>query len=96
MQAYGRAADAIPGLAEVVDPQLVVDLGSQFILALLLLALSRWTGRPVREWQQKLRDTGIYAGRQDGWIGPRTDAALHKAINDRHIWIRPATPIDPT
>ena len=94
MQFYGRLADSIPGLAQIVDPQLVVDLSSQFVLALMLLGLSSWTGKPVRQWQERLRDEGVYAGRRDGWIGPRTDEALLKAINDRHVLIRPAKPTD--
>lgn len=95
MQGYGKLADSIPGLADVVDPQLVVDLSAQFVVAFVLLALSRWTGKPVREWQERLRDEGVYAGRRDGWIGPRTDAALLKAINSRTVFIAPARPVDP-
>ena len=83
MTGYGKLADAIPGLAEIVDPQLVVDLSAQFVVAFVLLLLSRWTGKPVRDWQARLRDEGVYAGRRDGWIGPRTDAAIKSAINNR-------------
>lgn len=97
MQGYGKLADSIPGLADVVDPQLVVDLSAQFVVAFVLLALSRWTGKPVREWQERLRDEGVYAGRKDGWIGPKTDRALTTAINSRHIYIQRAKQIkDPT
>ena len=85
MQGYGKLADAIPGLAEIIDPQLVVDLSAQFVVAFVLLLLSRWTGKPVRDWQQKLDDAGVYSGRNDGWLGPRTDDALRRSINDRHI-----------
>jgi len=92
MQGYGKLADAIPGLAEIVDPQLVVDLSAQFVVAFVLLLLSRWTGKPVRDWQARLRDEGVYAGRRDGWIGPKTDAAIKSAINNRHIFIPPARP----
>ena len=90
MQGYGKLADAIPGLADVVDPQLVVDLSAQFVVAFVLLALSRWTGKPVREWQERLDKEGVYRGRKDGWIGPRTTAALTTAINSHHVYIKHA------
>ena len=93
MTGYGKLADAVPGLSEIVDPQLVVDLSAQFVVAFVLLLLSRWTGKPVRDWQTRLREEGVYAGRKDGWIGPKTDAALKSAINSRHIWIAPAKPV---
>lgn len=95
MAGFGKLADAVPGLSGIVDPQLVVDLSSQFVVAFVLLLLSRWTGKPVRDWQERLSGEGVYAGRKDGWLGPRTDAALSKAINGRSIRIRPAKPIDP-
>ena len=94
MTGYGKLADSVPGLSDVVDPQLVVDLSAQFVVAFVLLVLSRWTGKPVRDWQTRLRDEGVYAGRKDGWIGPKTDSALKAAINNRYIWIAPAKPVN--
>ena len=94
MTGYGKLADAIPGLADIVDPQLVVDLSAQFVVAFVLLLLSRWTGKPVREWQRRLGDAGVYSGRNDGWWGDKTEEANTRAINDKHLIATDGTIID--
>ena len=88
MHYYSKAVESFPAVAGIIDPQTAVDLVSQLVVAIALLAIAKWTGRPVREWQEKLAKAGCYYGRQDGALGPETSAAFAKAINRPQIAVQ--------
>lgn len=88
MQGWAAMIEKIPGLEGIISPQIIIDLISQVIIAVLLLTIAKWTGTPVRELQQQLRNVNVYSGAIDGYLGPQSQAGLKNVINNQQIEVR--------
>lgn len=82
MIAWGKAINAMPGLGDIVNPQDAINFIALAVTYLVLLAVSRATGKPVRELQEQLQERGEYDGAIDGSLGKKTRTALARVAND--------------
>jgi len=82
MMAWGKVVNIAPGIGDVVNPQDLINFVALLVTYLVLLAVSRATGKPVRELQQQLQERGEYGGAIDGSLGKQTKIALARVAND--------------
>jgi hypothetical protein len=94
MKGWAVMVERVPGLEDIVSPYALADVVSQFVVAILLLLVAKWTGKPVRELQKVLREKGVYGGREDGYLGPRTESAIRQAVNDPAVTIITPKPVE--
>jgi len=82
MMAWGKVVNIAPGIGDIVNPQDLINFVALLVTYLVLLAVSRATGKPVRELQRQLQERGEYDGAIDGSLGKKTSTALARVAND--------------
>jgi hypothetical protein len=82
MMAWGKIVNIAPGIGDIVNPQDLINFVALLVTYLVLLAVSRATGKPVRDLQLQLQERGEYDGAIDGSLGKKTGAALARVAND--------------
>jgi len=82
LAAMAKAESFLPGLSGVIHPGMIADCAGEIATGLVLLAVARMLGVPVRDIQGDIHEIGKYDGAQDGLCGPKTREAIAKAIND--------------
>lgn len=82
MTAWGKVVKIAPGIEQIVNPQDLINFVALLVTYLVLLAVSRATGKPVRELQVQLQARGEYDGAIDGSLGKKTRVALARIVND--------------
>lgn len=85
LEFYAKAEERFPDIREIIQPETLQDATGEIVTGIILLAVARMLGKPVRELQEQADEIGLEPGAKDGLIGPVFKEAHRKMVNDPSV-----------
>jgi hypothetical protein len=74
------------GIRESFEPWQIIAGVIAIACGLLTFSFSKWLGIPVAELQSWLTEKGLYAGKIDSDLGPKTIRSIARGIDDPRVF----------
>lgn len=85
LEFYAKAEERFPDLRHIIKLETLQDATGEIVTGVILLAVARMLGKPVRDLQVQMTEAGIYDGENEGLMGPVTKGAIAQGINNPNI-----------